>query len=332
MKDGLEWMKIDDLILNPKNPRKNQPVNEVKNNIDRFGFSAPIVARLANKMIIAGHTRWKAAKALKMVEIPVRLMDVTQEEADLLMMSDNKLGELADWTDDELKDLLLELSIDHDLQGLGWTEEELSELMEKIDPIEPEPSADNDGSDLDAIPSIVPARTQAGEVIQLGRHTLYCGDCLQVMESLPDSSVSAILCDPPYQINFMGSKLNWDQEFNTKKWSVECFRVLKSGGYLVAFAATRTIHRLMVPLEEQGFEIRDLIGWCYSSGFPKSYDISKGIDKHFGAEREVIGIDERYNESSGLVLADRKKGDRVKIKREITAPSSKEAKRFSGYG
>ena len=72
-------------------------------------------------------------------------------------------------------------------------------------------------------------------------------------------------------------------------WARECFRVLKHGGHIVAFGATRTIHRMVVALEDEGFEIRDMINWLYFSGFPKSMDISKQIDKMKGVEREVVG-------------------------------------------
>lgn len=101
---------------------------------------------------------------------------------------------------------------------------------------------------------------------------------------LPDCSVDAILTDPPYSLAFMGR--DWDT-FGTPAayqawcatWAAECFRVLKPGGWLAAFGSTRTAHRMVCAIEDTGFEIRDTIDWIYTSGFPKSLNISKAIDK-----------------------------------------------------
>lgn len=86
----------------------------------------------------------------------------------------------------------------------------------------------------------------------------------------------------------MGMK--WDNDVPPVEVWAECLRVLKPGGYLLAFAGTRTHHRMAVRIEDAGFEIRDMIAWVYGSGFPKSMDVSKAIDKAAGAEREVIGL------------------------------------------
>lgn len=102
---------------------------------------------------------------------------------------------------------------------------------------------------------------------------VFLGDCLDVMQALPDASVDSIVCDPPYGIGFMGKA--WDALPPGVGWAAECLRVLKPGGHLVAFGGTRTYHRLVVALEDAGFEIRDTISWCYWSGFPKSLDVSK---------------------------------------------------------
>ena len=123
---------------------------------------------------------------------------------------------------------------------------------------------------------------------------LYAGDCVEVMKRMPGSSVDAIVTDPPYGLEFMGK--GWDGfgtplgfQTWTEAWAVEAFRILKPGGHLLAFAGTRTYHRMASGVEDAGFEIRDCIAWMYGSGFPKSLDVSKAIDKAAGAEREVIG-------------------------------------------
>jgi DNA modification methylase len=105
------------------------------------------------------------------------------------------------------------------------------------------------------------------------------GSCLNRLPELADNSVDAVVCDPPYELGFMGK--SWDSSgiaFNSAVWA-ECLRVLKPGGHLLAFGGSRTWHRIAVAVEDAGFEIRDSIAWLYGSGFPKSLDVSKAIDK-----------------------------------------------------
>jgi hypothetical protein len=107
--------------------------------------------------------------------------------------------------------------------------------------------------------------------------TLHLGDCLEVLRTMPDNSVDAVVTDPPYGLSFMGKR--WDYDVPSVAIWAECLRVLKPGGHLLAFAGTRTQHRMAVRIEDAGFEIRDMIAWVYGSGFPKSLDVSKAIDK-----------------------------------------------------
>ena len=109
------------------------------------------------------------------------------------------------------------------------------------------------------------------------------GDCLEVMRGMAADSVDSVVTDPPYGLSFMGKK--WDYDVPGEDIWRECLRVLKPGGHLLAFAGTRTQHRMAVRIEDAGFEIRDMIAWVYGSGFPKSLDVSKAIDKAAGAER-----------------------------------------------
>ena len=121
------------------------------------------------------------------------------------------------------------------------------------------------------------------------RFTLYHGDNREVLKELADNSVDSIVTDPPYELGFMGK--SWDASgiaYSVELWK-EALRVLKPGGHLLAFSGSRTYHRMAVAIEDAGFEIRDQIMWIYGSGFPKSLDISKAIDKSAGAEREVVG-------------------------------------------
>lgn len=96
------------------------------------------------------------------------------------------------------------------------------------------------------------------------------GDCLEVMRGMADNSVDSVVTDPPYGLSFMGKK--WDYDVPSEDIWRECLRVLKPGGHLLAFAGTRTQHRMAVRIEDAGFEIRDMIAWVYGSGFPKSHN------------------------------------------------------------
>ena len=152
-------------------------------------------------------------------------------------------------------------------------------------------------------------------------------DCLQAMCAIPDGSVDAVVTDPPYGLSFMGAR--WDYDVPSVEIWAECLRVLKPGGHLLAFAGTRTQHRMAVRIEDAGFEIRDMIAWVYGSGFPKSLDVSKAIDKAAGAQREVL--DERVNRSSFDPDGEGGGGfQRGTI--QITAPATEAAHQWQGWG
>ena len=116
--------------------------------------------------------------------------------------------------------------------------------------------------------------------------TIHHGDCLEILRAMPDASVDSVVTDPPYGLSFMGKK--WDYDVPSEDIWRECLRVLKPGGHLLAFAGTRTQHRMAVRIEDAGFEIRDLIAWVYGSGFPKSLDVSKAIDKAAGVAFDAV--------------------------------------------
>lgn len=148
-----------------------------------------------------------------------------------------------------------------------------------------------------------------------GRVVLHAGDCREVIRSLPDCSIDSVVCDPPYALvsivkrfgkpgsaeakggvyqrsaaGFMGKQWdNGEAAFAAEFWA-EVLRVLKPGGHVLAFSGTRTYHRLAVAIEDAGFEIRDQIGWAYGSGFPKSHDVSKGIQKRRVEDQEPIRV------------------------------------------
>lgn len=164
------------------------------------------------------------------------------------------------------------------------------------------------------------------------------GDCRELIATLADESVSAIVTDPPYELGFMGKK--WDATgiaYDVQLWT-QCLRVLKPGGHLLAFGGTRTYHRMASAIEDAGFEIRDSIHWIYGSGFPKSHDVSKAIDKAAGAEREVVGVNPRHLGMSDSAkralggLAHGVSGGYVGDPSQITAPATDVARKWEGWG
>ena len=132
---------------------------------------------------------------------------------------------------------------------------------------------------------------------------IHNANCLDVLRQMPDNSVDAVVTDPPYGLSFMGKK--WDYDVPSVEIWAECLRVLKPGGHLLAFAGTRTQHRMAVHIEDAGFEIRDMIAWVYGSGFPKSLDVSKAIDKHGGVSVAWFGAWFRaWREENGVKQKD----------------------------
>jgi len=160
---------------------------------------------------------------------------------------------------------------------------------------------------------------------------LMLGDCLERLRELPDCSVDSVVTDPPYGLSFMGKK--WDYDVPSVEVWEECLRVLKPGGHLLAFAGTRTQHRMAVRIEDAGFEIRDMIAWVYGSGFPKSLDVSKSIDRAAGVEREIVG--EKITGRANAPRGDGRNhvdcaGGQMTV--SVTAPTTEAAKQWDGWG
>ncbi len=195
--------------------------------------------------------------------------------------------------------------------------------------------------------------------------SLHLGDCLETLKTLPDNSIDSVVCDPPYGLSkepdmaevlrhwmagddyqhkgggFMGK--TWDSFVPGPSVWRECLRVLKPGGHLLAFFGTRTQDIGTLAIRLAGFEIRDSIAWVYGSGFPKSMDVSKAIDKAAGAEREVLAVvdprstfDGRERGSSAINAnwrdAEGRSDRRDLSKKEITAPATEAARQWQGWG
>jgi DNA modification methylase len=235
--------------------------------------------------------------------------------------------------------------------------------------------------------------------------TIHHGDCLDVLATLPDASVDAVVTDPPYGLEFMGKEWDsfktyaggnpnmkpqgasieataegdwqpgraygsrqknprcrrcgklsrgngcckcpepqWDTrtaeganqyQFWCQEWAEEVWRVLKPGGHMLAFGGTRTFHRLACAVEDAGFEIRDSIAWLYGSGFPKSLDVSKAIDKAAGAEREVVGPNRYASPGRRVGVSSVLSNNGPALmgnKGPETAPATPEAEQWQGWG
>jgi len=159
------------------------------------------------------------------------------------------------------------------------------------------------------------------------RFNLFNGNAKEVLTFMASNSIDSIVTDPPYELGFMGK--SWDSTGianDVELWK-EVLRVLKPGGHLLSFGGSRTYHRMAVAIEDAGFEIRDQIMWVYGSGFPKSLNIDKAIDKAAGVEREVVGkmanpASSIYSQSENKMLRDV----------PITAPATAAAKQWQGWG
>ena len=157
---------------------------------------------------------------------------------------------------------------------------------------------------------------------------IICGDCLIEMAKMEPNSIDAIVTDPPYGLSFMGK--DWDHGIPGIHFWVEALRVAKPGCHLLAFGGSRTFHRLACAIEDAGWEIRDCLGWLYGSGFPKSHNVSKGIDRANGAERKVIGKATSWNRpDSGNCNA---RMNTSPGEYDLTAPATDSAREWEGWG
>ena len=169
------------------------------------------------------------------------------------------------------------------------------------------------------------------------RWTVHHGDCREVMQTLDPETIDSIVTDPPYGLSFMGK--GWDHGVPGVEFWTEALRVVKPGAHLLAFGGTRTYHRLAVAIEDAGWDIRDCVMWVYGSGFPKSLDVSKAIDKAAGAEREVVGYRKNLcrtaNREDSAAFNGVQEGGMFRPDRDVfadTAPATEAAKQWQGWG
>lgn len=343
---GVPFLAVTKLAKWAKNPNRHQPgVPQLLRIIQRYGWTVPLIVRrdvddAGLHEISAGHGRLLAAAGeLGLTEVPVIFRNFSEHESHAYGLADNKAPEFSMEDEAALKVSIDELLADDgltDVLDAGYTEDELIALgsIEELPDIPSEPGAGSEPQDKetapdrpgdDDLPDKVEAVSKVGDDVEVGRHRIVVADCLDVLKALPDCSVDSIVTDPPYGIGFMGK--GWDVSVPGIEWARECLRVLKPGGHIIAFAATRTVHRLGTIIEDAGFEIRDQIEWLQYQGFPKSLDVSRAIDAAAGAEREVVGKNPSYR-------ADQVDAPSFSLQRNpnITAPATDDAKTWDGWG
>lgn len=205
MKQAAIWESVDALKPWKDNPRKNKgAINHVAESIRRFGFASPIIARSEDKVIIAGHTRFEAAKKLGLDSVPVRYLDLDPADSRLLALADNKIGEVAEWDEEKLEKVMQELLDEGlSLDGLGWSDDELGKIVDELKQEEIKedevPEADEEGE----------PDSKLGEVYELGEHRLICGDSTlpETWEKLMQGEKAELLfTDPPYGMSYGGGR------------------------------------------------------------------------------------------------------------------------------
>lgn len=280
-----EWVAIEALRPWKDNPRKNdgEPVRKVAESIQRFGFGAPILARRENGEIIAGHTRWKAAKKLGLDRVPVRYLDLDPADAHLLAVADNRVAAEATWDDAMLAAILADLKAQgHELEATGFDAAELDKLLADAtggpgaEAPEPEISrADELREKWGTEPGqrwLTPSRTAPG-----GCHVLLCGDSAaeaDVARVMGAERAHAMWTDPPYGVAYVGKTkaaltiANDDLKGDAlREFLVRCFSsaakgALKEGSAVyVAHPAGALSLEFLLAFREVGWRLHQTLVW-----------------------------------------------------------------------
>lgn len=344
------WVPIGELKSDPKNRNKHskEQIERLVKLIQFQGWRWPIIVSKQDGLIKAGHGRLLAARKMGLKTVPVSYQDfLTEEQAKAFQVSDNEISRWAELDLPGLNEDIVGLGPDFDLELLGlenFTVDVADKLSEEIEPPEPtESSSQKSEEELEEIPEKIESISKSGNVFRIGSHRLYNGDCLEVLKRMPDNHVDSLITDPPAGIAFMGKE--WDEDKGgSKEWvkwlngvMKEALRVIKPGAHGLVWAIPRTSHWTATALEDAGFEIRDVITHLFGTGFPKSLDISKAIDKTAGAEREVIGSYKATGTArlpsigakTSAALDSYESEDKML---HYTAPSTPEAKQWQGWG
>lgn len=340
----IELMPLTELAEWPGNPKEHDEAT-LDGSLDRFGYVEVIVLDEGTRRMVVGHGRRERLLERKRrgLEPPERvevradgewLVPVqrgiafdNEREAEAYLLTSNQSTIAGGYHEQRLAEMLSRHT--DNLTGVGWNQSEADALLartrallEQPAPVEPEPPKR---------PS-KPPRLRPADVVDSAR--VIVGDMRSVLAELEANSVDSVCSDPPYGLEFMGKR--WDQQVPGPEYWREVMRVLKPGAHLVAFGGTRTAHRLACAIEDAGFEVRDCISWLYGSGFPKSLDVGKAIDREAGAVRDVIGPDpEAARRNKNTLRFSNTYGERVlqpEERRYVTAPATDAAQRWNGWG
>ncbi len=298
-KPQIEWVPIDSVMLNPANPRLNEgAVAPVMASIARFGFRQPLVVNRCTRLIEAGNTRWKAGKQLALTEVPVLWVDDDDLTATSYAIADNRTAEFAEWDEPSLAALLQQLAAEDELAASGFNEDDLSELLLRLDADEKrgrEETFDADQAMAEAAQQSGPTRVQPGELWHLGRHRLLCGDATDPAnwDRLMQGEVAqAIITDPPYAINYLGGRAAQEGRIGAKRRGAEGqegdaywddltdseYRTLLTGSLSLAhqhsddkaplylWFASSHLRDVLDCMAECGWQERNLLVWVKNNG------------------------------------------------------------------
>jgi hypothetical protein len=346
----IETMPLTELVkrANPRNA-KSHDLESLIASFKRFGFSAPPTVDDASGVLVAGHGRIEALKQMRnggepppggikekgtewLVPVISGIKFKNKQEREAYTIADNQLTISGGWRFDALTDLLAELrEQDGGLEGLGFDDDDLDEIFAAGKEVDVSGHTRTIGG---------PQQHKVRPPIQMTHAdwTLHLGDCIEGLCELAESSVDAVVTDPPAGIAFMGR--SWDSDKGGRdRWitwlravMTECLRVLKPGGHALVWSLPRTSHWTATAIEDAGFEIRDVVFHTFGTGFPKSLDVSKAIDSKLGAVRAVIG---QRSDGVGNTEESIHKHEGFAASREqvfVTAPASQEAQQWEGWG
>lgn len=352
----IELMPLTKLLgmRHHRNPKLHNNA-ELAISFRRFGFTAPPTLDETSQILVAGHGRCETLEMMReagqqppngieimggawMVPVIRGLSFANDRERDAYLIADNQMSIGSGWNRDALSDLLADIQEDGDdgLAGLGFDQDALADLLASPDD---DGAGGGDGSEGREVPVGEHTRTIGGHKVRppvqmtQADWKLHLGDCIVGMrEKIADASIDAVVTDPPAGISFMGRE--WDDDKGGRdKWiawlqevMLEAWRALKPGGHLLAWALPRTSHWTAWAIENAGFEIRDVVYHAFGTGFPKNYDISKGIDAKLGVEREVVGEQVAFNK---LPLSDLNERATAPL---LGGPATEEAERWDGWG
>ncbi len=330
-----ETADIESLTPHPMNPNRHpqKQIDLLAKILKHQGWRNPIVISKRSGFVIKGHARLQAAKLNAWITVPVDKQDYATEADEYAdMVADNKIAELAESDEQMIQKLAAEMSPDFDFDLFGIPDFEIPGLTSEL--------GTSDKSNEDQNPNVSKQEQEEQRLARIQIPQIKEGDCLEVLKTLDSESVDSLVTDPPAGIAFMGK--DWDKDKGGRdqwvSWLTDvmkqCMRVLKPGAHGLVWAIPRTSHWTATACEDAGFEVRDVVTHIFGSGFPKSLDISKAIDKAVGAEREVIGtMKAKLPTSNNKFATDAwsiKAGKMREI--DITAPTTPDAKRWQGWG